>query len=157
MTIRTDRYRSQVESVLASYEEREANLLRLFGQVMGFSFVKPDDYTYRLDGFSPQGNRAVWAEVKCREFPHDKYEYLRFDLDKVLRGIQMYQLLGHEFWLLAEFSDGVRLAYRYEPDHAGSFKYETEGRLDRSDWEKIKPMCAIPRRLFVRWGQGKAR
>ncbi len=144
-------YTYQVESVLQSYEDREFQIVRLFGLTMGYSFVKPDDYNYRLDAFSPQANGAVWVEVKCREFPHDKYDHLRFDLDKVEAGIRKVQAFGHEFWLLAAFSDGVKLAYRYDPETAIAFRFTATGRLDRSDHEKVKPMVEIPRRLFARW------
>ena len=149
MTLVTTEYRNQVKAVLPRYELIEARLIQLWGERLGATFQKPPDHTYKLDAFSP--DLLMWVEVKFREYPSDAFNTLRFDVDKLEAGIQKVQLLGHKFVLLCAFVDRVKLFYQYRAEDAAQFTYTMEGRENRSEHEKVKPMAEIPVSLFARW------
>jgi hypothetical protein len=104
--------------------------------------------SYGLDFAWVRGKRVVaFAEVKVRKVPSTQYADYMVSLSKLIRARELWKVTRCPFYLVVEFSDGIRV---WLDDAKSCPKVEFMGRTDRGDWQDEEPCALIPMDKFGR-------
>jgi hypothetical protein len=124
----------------------EARAASRIASVLGCSNYKiPERYGVDFM-FQKSGSVFAWAEVKCRNHNHDKYETYFISADKFCSGFKLVEHFGGRFVIIVGWEDYVGAM---SVDSAIGFKIEMGGRYDRADENDHEPMVHIPVSLFT--------